>query len=479
MTASAKALTFRRLTHRALSIGAIKASDKATQFLLPVVLVRCLDTATFGEYRLLWLLVGTVMTVATLGMTRGLALFTPHCEAERKRLYVHQTMLFLVASGLLFAALVGPWNAYLPAAVAPLQAHGTLVPAFVGLWIVASMLDSLPTVDERIRWQAYATVGTSLLRTVLVGAGAWASSNLSVIFWLLLAVVVIKLALLFTYVRRYHGMGAPWFELRTFADQFRRIAPFGLAGALYALRSQADQWVAATLFAIQSFAAFSVAAVLSPLVSMFRRSVVDAFIPSMSRLQAAGDVNGMLEMNSRGNVLVGMLLYPLLAFVFAFAHELVTVVYTAAYLEAAPVMRVYIVGLAVLVVEISSVLLLLKQGSYALGVNALALTLSVLTSWTLGSTVGLAGAAGGSVLAICLERMLTLRRIAARVGIPVGKLQNWRGLAMALGYAAASAALLRIAVDALLPDGAALRLALGGCGLALVYVPILLRWRTR
>ena len=65
MTASAKAIAFRRLTRRALSIGVIKASDKASQFLLPVILVRCLDTATFGEYRLLWLLVGTVLTLAT------------------------------------------------------------------------------------------------------------------------------------------------------------------------------------------------------------------------------------------------------------------------------------------------------------------------------------------------------------------------------------------------------------------------------
>ena len=143
---------------------------------------------------------------------------------------------------------------------------------------------------------------------------------------------------------RHHGFGAPWFDRQAFADQFRQIAPFGLASALYGLRSQADQWIAATLFALHSFAAFSVAAVLKPLVTIFRRSVLEAFVPKMSRLQAAGDVRGMLELNSRGNVLVGTLLYPVLAFAFAFAEELVTLVYTAAYLEAAPVMRVYIAG---------------------------------------------------------------------------------------------------------------------------------------
>jgi len=479
MTASAKAIAFRRLTRRALSIGVIKASDKASQFLLPVILVRCLDTATFGEYRLLWLLVGTVLTLATLNMSSGLALFLPHAEPVRKRLYVHQTILFLALSGMLCAALVGPWNPWMPQAMAPLQKHGALVPAFIGLWIVAAMLDSLPTVEERIRWQAYVTVGTSLLRTVLVGVGAWASGDIGVIFWLLLAVVVMKLAMLAAYVRRHHGFGAPWFDRKAFADQFRQIAPFGLASALYTLRLQADQWIAATLFALHSFAAFSVAAVFKPLVVVFRSSVLEAFVPKMSRLQAAGDVRGMLELNSRGNVLVGTLLYPVLAFTFAFAEEIVTLVYTAAYLEAAPVMRVYVAGIAIMVVEISSVLLMLRQGNFALGIHAVALAVSVAVSWTLAGLVGLAGAAAGSVVAALLDRVVSLRRISAQVGIPVRQLQNWRGIGLALGYAVATAALIRIGVDLLVPGGTLPRLALGACGLALAYLPIVWRWRAR
>jgi O-antigen/teichoic acid export membrane protein len=481
MTAAAtpKAVSFRRLTRRALSIGAIKASDKALQFLLPLVLVRCLDTATFGEYRLLWLVVGTVMTIATLNMAGGLNYFLPRADARGKRLYVHQAMLFLALSGLVFAALTGPWNPFLPAPVAPLGRYGALVPAFIGLWVAAALLDHLPIVDERVRWQAFATLSTSLLRVALIAAAAWASGELVAILWLLLAVVLIKLALLGVYVARHHGLGRPWFERHAFADQFRHTAPFGVAGALYGLRSQADQWVAASLFALHSFAAFSVAAVLYPLVSVFRRSVVDAFMPNMSRLQAAGDVGGMMHMNSRGNVLVGTLLYPVLAFVFAFTEEIVTVVYTAAYLEAAPVMRVYIAGIAVLVLEVASVLLLLRQGAFALGVNAVALALSVAASFAAASAFGLAGAAAGSVLAVCLDRTLMLRRISTQVGIPMRKLQDWRGLAFALGYAVASAALIRIAVDLLLPEGPFARLALGGCGLALAYLPILWRWRKK
>lgn len=477
MSAAAKAVSFRRLTRRAFSIGAIKASDKAMQFLLPVVLTRCLDTATFGEYRLLWLVVGSVLAVATLNMPGGLNYFLPRSDAPRRRLYVHHAMLFLAASGLFFAALMGPWNPFLPQAMEPLAKYGALVPAFIALWVTVQLLQHLPTIDERVSWQAYATVGTSLLRVALVAVGAWASGDLAIIIGLLIAVVAIKLALLLAYVWRYHGLGSPWFEGRAFAAQFRHVAPFGFAGTLYNLRAQADQWVAAALFSLHSFAAFSIAAVLQPLVFVFRSSMVEAFLPNMSRLEAAGDVAGMMQLNSRGNVLVATALYPVLAFVFAFAEEIVTVVYTAAYLEAAPAMRIYLAGMAVMVLEVASVLLLLRQGKVALGVNAAALAVSVAVSWAAASSLGLAGAAAGSVVAVCLDRTLMLRRISAQVAIPVRKLQDWRGLGLALGYAIASAALIRVAVDLAVEQGALARLALGACGLAAAYLPILWHWK--
>src|SRR5688572_17054358 len=98
MTAAAKAIALLGLKRRALSLGMVKAFAQAMQFLLPVVLVRCLDSATFGEYRLLWLVVGTVMTFATLNMCGALYYFLPRSDALKKRLYVHHTMLYLAAA---------------------------------------------------------------------------------------------------------------------------------------------------------------------------------------------------------------------------------------------------------------------------------------------------------------------------------------------------------------------------------------------
>jgi O-antigen/teichoic acid export membrane protein len=467
MNTASRAISRHGLKRRALSLGAVKAFDHALQFLLPVVLVRCLDTATFGEYRLLWLVVGTVMAIATLNMGGSLYFFVPRSEPGRKRLYIRNTIAYLALAGIVCGFAVSAWNPLLPAPMQPLEQYGVLVPAFVALWMAAYLLDYLPAIEERIGWQAYVTLSIAGLRALLVGVGAWLTGELDVILWLLLAVVLLKLLLLLAYVRRWHGLGRPWFERATFWEQFRQAAPFGGSNALFVLRSQADQWIAASLFALSSFAAFSIAALARQMVHILRTSVMEAFMPTMSRMQAAGDVRGMMEMNSRGNVMVGRLLYPLLAFAFAFAEDLVTLVYTAAYIEAAPVIRLYIVGMVAMVIEIGSIVLLLQQGPFALRVTAGVLLVSVTLSWSAAQFFGLTGAAAGSVLAIYLDRALMVRRVSRHTGIGLRRLQDWRSLARALACAGLSGLLAWAFVEGLIAEAPPLaRLAAGAVVLA-------------
>ncbi|HET7198950.1 MAG TPA: oligosaccharide flippase family protein, partial [Burkholderiales bacterium] len=199
MSVAARAIAAHGLTRRAISLGAVKAFDQTLQFLLPVLLVRCLDAATFGEYRLLWLAVGTVLSLATLGMPQALYYFVPRSERAARRLYIHQTFLFLGATGLAAALAVSPLNPWLPSTLLPLAKYGALVPAFVVLWVSASLLDMLPTIEERIGLQALATVSTGVARTALLAGAAWFTGDLRVMLWLLLAVVLLKLALLAAY----------------------------------------------------------------------------------------------------------------------------------------------------------------------------------------------------------------------------------------------------------------------------------------
>ncbi|HJS37496.1 MAG TPA: oligosaccharide flippase family protein, partial [Burkholderiales bacterium] len=435
---------------RAVSLGAANALEVALQFLLPVVLVRCLEPEAFGEYRLLWLAVGTVMAILTQAMPGSLYYFLPRADAEGKRLYINQALVVLAAAGALAAWAVSPWNPWLPEKLAALARHGAVVPAFVLLWVVASLLDLLPTVEERIAFQARATAGLAALRAVSLSVAAALTGELAPVLAVLLAFVAGKVVLLLGYIAHHHGLRGPLVRWRALAHQVRFVAPFGVASALYSLRLQADLWVAAALHTVASFAAFSIGAMLAPLITVLRKSVSHAFLPSMSRSQAAGDVPGMLELNSRANVMVGALALPLLAFAFAFAEDAVTLVFTPRYLEAAPVMRVYIVGLAALVVELASLTFLLQQGGFVLRLSLAALALSASLSVLGALAFGLPGAALGSTAAVYLDAAVTLRRLAQRTGVPLRELQDWRALGLLAGFSALGAALAWMLVERLL-----------------------------
>ncbi len=463
----------RRLGQRALSLGAANAFDYAIQFLLPVVLVRCLDAEAFGQYRLLWLVVGTVMAFLPLAMEASLYYYLPRSDATGKRLYINQTLVFFAAAGLVAAWAVSAWNPWLPAKLQGFSDPEIIVPAFMALWVVSSVLDLLPTIEERVVWQAKATVGLALVRAVAMSLVAWLTGELTPVLLTLLAFVLFKSALLLRYVAVHHGLRGPVLRRKTFAEQMTFVAPFWVGGVLYGLRTQADQWVAATLFSLGMFASFSIAAVLGPLVNLCRVSVNNAFLPSMSRLQAAGSITGMLELNSRANVMVGALVFPLLAFTFVFAEEIVTIVYTDAYVAAAPVMRLYIVGFAALVVELASITLLLRQGPFMLWVNLAALVVSFAMNWYGAQYFGLPGAAAGTVFAICGDRVITLWRISRLTGVAIRSLQDWRTLGVLAVMSALAAALAwGIVGSYLAASGPVTRVAAGGLVIAVAYVAL-------
>jgi O-antigen/teichoic acid export membrane protein len=459
-----------QLQRRAMSLGAAHAFDLAMQFMLPVLLVRFLPQEAFGGYRLLWLMIMTVMVIVPLSMPQSLYYFLPRANADEKRLHVHHTLLYLAGAGLLGGLFCSPWNPLLPDTMASLAGYGPLIPTLVVLVAITILLDVLPTVDERVHWQAGLIVGLSTLRTAMLGFGAWQAGSLTALIWLLLGLMGFKLLLLVGYVQRAHGLGGRWFDRQAFSAQFRHAAPLGLSSAFYGLRTQADQWVAALVFALENFATFSIAGVLAPMVNLCRQSVNNVFLPTMSRLQASGDLAGMIGLNANANATVARLTYPLFAIAFVFAEEIIGLVYTEAYVGAAPVMRIYIAGLAVFVIELSSLILLLRLGPFAMRMNLAALAASVTISWFAAQHFGLPGAAVGSTLAIYGDRVATLRRISAATSMPIAKLQDWGGLATQLFYAALSAAVAwGIVSHFLAGNGALMRLTVGASVVLATY----------
>ena len=464
----------RQLGRRAASLGIANTIDYGIQFLLPIILVRCLDPVDFGHYRMLWLVMGTVMGMVTMSLPTSLYYFLPRLSAERKRLFINQTLLVHLCAGLVAAWAVSPLDPWYPARFALSGAGAWAVPAFVLLWIVGSTLDVLPTVEERIAFQSWTSIGLSLTRVLLLSVAALVWRDLAAVLIALLLLASFRVGTLLGYVGVHHGLRGPLVQRKAIADQLRFASPFWVSASLYNLRVQADQWVAATLFPLGAYAAFSIAGVIAPMLMPVRQAVNFAFLPTMSRAVAEGDIKGMIALNARANVLAAAIILPAFAFIFAFAEDVITLVYTANYLAAAPVMRVFIAGLVVLVIELASVTLILNEGPFTVRLNFATLIGSVVANWIAAQALGLPGAAVGTAVGMWADRYLTLRRVKRATGIPLRALQDWSGLGALLAAAVFGAVVSNAVVNAGWPTAPPfLRVVTGGVVLCAAYAAVL------
>ncbi|MEK8085855.1 oligosaccharide flippase family protein [Aquabacterium sp. A3] len=438
-------------------VGATQIVEFGLQLLTPVVLVRVLEADVFAAYRWVWLLAGTVAAIAPLGMIVSLFYYLPKAESKAKLQYITQTLVHLLMMALLMVGAAWLLRQHLPGETGLFAAHGPWLVSFTVAWVVGMLLDQLPTADERVRWQMALSIGLAVVRSAALVFAAWHWQTLEAILYVLCAFVLLKLALMAFYVARYHRHH-DWQKARL-TEHLGHAWPLGFGTVLFGLRRQSEQWLVAALFSPLQFAAFSIAATLAPVMVMARKSVGLVLMPSMSRSQGRGDLQAMLKTNQQGNLVVSAFMGPMLAVVAVYADVLVGWVYTTQYLDAANVLRVFVVLWLLQMIDMNALVVMLKEGAYLSKVNFPLLALSVTVSYLGAKFFGLPGAALGSVLATYVERILLAKQIAKRVGISIYAVQPW--------LKTGSLALLSLALVA------ASRYALDRFGVNVVYAMVL------
>src|ERR1700738_4970791 len=157
------------IIRQGVALSAARYIEQAITILTPVVLVRTIGPTAFGEYRLFWLLVTTVALLFPFDVPRSLLFFFVRLDSEGRRLYVGQTVLFLLATTMIAALLIFVFGNALPSGMKDLlHDHGFLLAAFLFVWNLGLLLDVLPNAAGQIRWQAQAILAMSVLRAALI-----------------------------------------------------------------------------------------------------------------------------------------------------------------------------------------------------------------------------------------------------------------------------------------------------------------------
>jgi O-antigen/teichoic acid export membrane protein len=400
------------ILRKASFLAAAGLIEYALQLVLPVILVRYLTKREFGDYRLIWLVAETALILFPLFMPQSLFYFLPRAAAGIRSNLVGNVFVSLLVIGGFSALILLVLMPILPKAIADLQRYSPFVQIFVGAWILGSILDVLPTADGKAEWQACAVIVFAILRTSTLAISAVLLGDLASILVIICGLAILKIGMSLVYAlfaAQEPGLG---FDGQLLRVQLQYSIPFAIAQGFFALRVHADQWVVAANFPSTVFALISIASVVLGIGTLIRQPLNTALVPDISFLLGQGNIDGAISLISKGYLLLGLMLPPILGLLILTADDLVELVYTSEYLGAVPLMRIYLFGQMATVFAAGHLLGVFGYGRQSAITGAISLLLSIVSSILGVKLFGLAGAVAGSTISLVVWEWWALNKVA-------------------------------------------------------------------
>ena len=457
---------------RARPLLAARLAGAALTFGVPLVLARVLVPASYGTFKQGWLLSTTLQLILPMGLTQSLYYFVPRDPAGRGR-YIAQTLWI--------TAILGALSALLLFAAAPLVAAHFANPELTRNlpWVAAFTAFALAGAPLDVAWNASGRVGAAALARVLTEVarggcmvvGALVTRRVDGVFAGIAVATALRAAATWWVLARAHGAR---FDGAVLRRQAAYALPFGLAFLFIVPQQQYHQYAVASAVTAAAFAIYSVGTFQLPVVDMLYTPISELLQIGLAEAEGAGrPPRAGLALFHEAVLQLSFAFVPLAGLLLVAGPDLVVLLFSARYAEAAPIFRLAVVSVALAALPLDGVMRARAQNRFMLILSAgkLGATLAAVTAglrW-----LGPIGALLGWVSVEALARLAMLVRTARLFEVPLRSVLPARAL---LRQAAATAAGMPVAWLALrvVPGPALARLA--ACGLAFAAAYLGLTW---
>jgi O-antigen/teichoic acid export membrane protein len=413
----------------ALTIMAGRTLGYAVVFLLPLVLVRTFSQEEFGTYKQVFLLYGTILNLAPMGMSESLFYFLPGAGKDGGR-YVCNSMFVLIGLGLIFSTMfyaggdvIAGWmNNPALASLMPLLA------VFFPILLVSYILEIVMTSRHQYGAAAAAYCLSDTVRAALIVTPALLFQTLASVLYGLITFAVIRLGATIWYCRKQFGamLHLNWPLL------LRQVA-YSLPFALYVLaqsgQASLHQFVVSSMFDAATFAIYSVGCLKVPLVELVSTSVVNVMMVGMMQAIRDGRENAVISMWHETVRKLALVLFPFVALLLIVAHDLIIFLFTENYVASVPVFMTWSFSILFAVIPMDGLLRVYAHMRFLLMINIARLVVVGAGMYWFVTGMGLVGAVLITLVALGIGKVMGLARMMTSWHVGVGRLLPWRDLA--------------------------------------------------
>jgi len=407
----------------------------AATFLIPVILVRIFDQASFGTYKQVFLVYSTLFVLAQFGMAESLFYFLPHNPHSGGRLTVN-ALLTLGAAGILCAAGLTAGAGLIarlmgnPSVAAFLPALGV----YLALSLVAVSLEITMVAKERFLLAACSFAISEAVRAAMFLIPVVISGKLQ---WLLIGAIafgLIRVMAIGVFLsREYPGELRP--DRNLFRGQLAYVLPFELAILIDTLQMNFHQYAVSYHFDVATFAIYSVGCLQIPASEFLAGPASNVMMVRMAEeLREQHPQNAFEVWDETVRKLI-LILVPLTGILIVCGRDLIVLLFTKAYTASVPIFMLWALVTALQAFPTDAALRVYADTRTILKLNIIRFLFVVFGIGFALTRFGLVGPVLITIGAAALAKLMALFRIAKLAKVDFRHVISWKLAAFATSSA--------------------------------------------
>lgn len=417
-----------------------RALASIATLLIPITLVRVFDQGEYGTYKQLFLVFATLYSIALVGLSDSLYYFVPRSPHLGGR-YVANAVAGLMVAG--FVCLAGLYAARDAVAAFmkndALAGHLGAIGLFLLFTLVATVLEIALIARKHYGRASLAYVLSDIARALCFVAPMLVLPSLELLMRWAVAFSAVRLIAALVMLRREFGD-----EFRLDPGLVRPQLAYALPFALYVLveilQSTYHQYSVSWSFDAATFAIYSVGCFQVPFVDFLATPASSVMMVRMSEEMRDGRPHAAAAIWLDITRKLALIFFPMVALLIVTSREVITFLFTDAYAASAPIFAVWVLTIALSVLQTDGVMRVHAQIRFLFFVNLARLALIVVLIQPMMAAFGLLGPVVVTLLAMALARGLHLLQMRRLMGLSNHEVLPWRDLA-AIAFVSALAIL--------------------------------------
>lgn len=329
-------------THWPLTI--LGSISSLVNVFLPFVLVRLLDSESYGNYKIFFLYLSFMpwLSMAS-GYYQNLSYWTQskgQGESDSLNIYTSLSVTWLYLHALLVLCAAAIFFLLFPKVMASVGHGRILFPLAAGLSLLSNLYEYYQISKRQFVQSGFFTLGYDYARTLLMVAVAYFSQNLDLVIVTYVFVLSLKCMHAYFYL---HQEFQPKLLLKFkayFSEISRQAWPSSMASALATLTLYSDQIIMSTLLTAGHFAFFTIGCLALPPLNIFEQSVNKSLVLDLIQAIKMSSPGARLsEIYKKSMIELGRVIIPIVVFLFYFSPQIISLLFSEKYIASSMVLN--------------------------------------------------------------------------------------------------------------------------------------------